>query len=64
MVTGGALTSGIKRLGREADRSLHLLSRIRIRGAIPPFPGTSPWRGVILAQEENLPLLLLLLLLS
>jgi len=35
---------GVKRLGREADHSLHLLPR-RMRGAVPPLPNTSSWRA-------------------
>jgi hypothetical protein len=33
-----ALSLGIKRSGCEADHSIRLLPRLRIRGAIPPLP--------------------------
>jgi len=36
----GDLTSAVKRSDREADHSLYLASRLRMRGAIPPFPNT------------------------
>jgi hypothetical protein len=34
----GALSSRVKRPGSEADRSLHLVPRLRMRGPIPPLP--------------------------
>jgi hypothetical protein len=34
----GALFPGIKRPGRESDHSHNLVSRLRKRGAIAPFP--------------------------
>jgi hypothetical protein len=37
--------SGVKQPGREADSHLHLMPRLRIRGAIPLFSHTSSWRG-------------------
>jgi hypothetical protein len=40
----GALSLRVKRPGREADH-LHLVARSRMRGAIPPLPNTSSWRG-------------------
>jgi len=33
----------IKRPGREADHSPPYSAEVRMRGAIPPFPHTSPW---------------------
>jgi len=35
----------VKRPGREADHS-HLMTRLRMHGAIPPLLNTSSWRGI------------------
>jgi hypothetical protein len=46
MGSGGvALSLRLKRPGREADHSPHLVPRSRMRGSIPPLPNTSSWRG-------------------
>jgi len=37
----GALTPGVKRPGCETDHHLHLGSRLRMGGAIPPLPKSS-----------------------
>jgi len=39
------LSQGKKQPGREADHSPHLLLRFRMRGATPPLPDMSLWRG-------------------
>jgi hypothetical protein len=36
---------GAKRSGREAYHSPPLNSKVRLRGAVPPLPQTSSWRG-------------------
>jgi hypothetical protein len=41
----GALSPGVKWPGREAVHSPHLVSRLRMCGAIPPLPNTPSWRG-------------------
>jgi hypothetical protein len=39
------LSLGVKRPGREADHSPPSSAEARMRGAIPPLPNTSSWRG-------------------
>jgi hypothetical protein len=41
----GGLSLVVKRPGREADHSSHLVSRSRMRGAIPPLSNTPSWHG-------------------
>jgi len=41
----GALSLWVKRPGHEADHSPPPMLRSRMRGAIPPLPSTSSWRG-------------------
>jgi len=41
----GALSPGAKQPGREANHFPQLVPRLRMRGAIPPLPNTSSWRG-------------------
>jgi hypothetical protein len=41
----GALSSGIKRLGREADHSLPSSAEVKNGKAIRPLPHTLSWRG-------------------
>jgi hypothetical protein len=41
----GASFPGVKRPGREADLSPPSSAEVKMRGAIPPFPYTSSWRG-------------------
>jgi hypothetical protein len=43
----------IKRTGRVADHSPPLVPRLRMRGAIPPLPNTSSWRGAWLKHRDN-----------
>jgi hypothetical protein len=40
----GALSAGVKRLGREADHSPHLVPRLRVIGAISQLLNTPSWR--------------------
>jgi len=40
----GGIYPGRKRLGVKLTTNLHLLSRIRMHGAVPPLPMSS-WRG-------------------
>jgi cytochrome b561 len=44
----GALSLGVKRQGREADRGK------RMSGAIPPFPNTPSWHRAQLKAQEQL----------
>jgi hypothetical protein len=41
----GALYRGKGDRGVELITPLHMVPRLRIRGAILPFPNTSSWRG-------------------
>jgi hypothetical protein len=41
----GAISPGVKRPGREAEHSLHVVSRSRKRGSIHPLPHTPSWRS-------------------
>jgi hypothetical protein len=41
----GAYSLGVKRLGREVDRSLPPSAEVKNGGAISPLPHTSSWRG-------------------
>jgi hypothetical protein len=40
-----ALSPRVKWVEREATTHLHLVPRVRTRGAIPRLPSTSSWRG-------------------
>jgi hypothetical protein len=48
-----ATSLGVKRPEREADHS-RLLSRLIMRGDIPPVPHTSSWRGTHLCRGTSL----------
>jgi len=39
----GTLSRELKRPGRRADPSRHIMQRLRMRGAIPPFTHPSSW---------------------
>jgi hypothetical protein len=39
----GLISSEIKKLGREADRSPPSIAEVRNGGAVPPFPHISSW---------------------
>jgi hypothetical protein len=54
MGTGGYFPGG-KAVGREADNS-PLVPTSRMRGAIPPIPNTSSWRGALLSTGTTSPL--------
>jgi hypothetical protein len=41
----GAVSSEVKRQGREADHSPPSGAEVKSGGAILPLPHTSPWRG-------------------
>jgi hypothetical protein len=41
----GALSLGVKRLGREANHSSLSSAKVENAGAIPPLPHTSSWHG-------------------
>jgi hypothetical protein len=56
----GALSLAVKWPGCEADPHLHLVSRSRMRGAIPPLPSTPLWRGDRLKHRDNFTFLCLL----
>jgi hypothetical protein len=45
--------TGVKRQGREADRSPPSSAEVKDGGAVPPFPHKSPWHdaGVIKCRE-------------
>jgi hypothetical protein len=45
-----------ERLRREADHSPPSSAEVRMRGAIPPHPHTSSWRGSWLHRGKTLPL--------
>jgi hypothetical protein len=38
---------------------LHLMPKIRMRGAVPPFLNASSWRGVWLSTGTTLPFLII-----
>jgi hypothetical protein len=40
-----ALSLGVRRPGPEADHSPPSSAEVKTRGAIPPLPNTSSWRG-------------------
>jgi hypothetical protein len=40
----GTLSSGVERLGREADHSTTPSAEVKNSGAIPPLPHASSWR--------------------
>jgi hypothetical protein len=48
----GALLPGVKRPGREADHSPHLVPKLRVNGAISPLP----LRAFLACLEKTLPL--------
>jgi hypothetical protein len=53
----GALSLGVERPGREADRSPSSSARIRECVELYPHsPNTSSWRGASLSTETTLPL--------
>jgi hypothetical protein len=45
LLTNGSVSLGVRRPGREADRSLLSSAEVKNGGAIPPLPHTSSWRG-------------------
>jgi hypothetical protein len=51
-----ARSLGVTWPGREADHLSHIPPRLRMRGAIPPLPYTSSWRGAYLKYRILLPL--------
>jgi len=53
----GALSVGVKRLGREADRSPPCSAELNNACSYPPFPNTPSWRGAQL-KHSYLPCLL------
>jgi hypothetical protein len=55
----GELTPGVKWPGVKLTTHLLLVPRSRMRGAIPPPPNTSSWRGGYFSKGTILPLLLL-----
>jgi hypothetical protein len=49
-----ALSSAIKRPGREADHSTSLSAEFKYGGTIPPFPRTSLWHSdYLIKHKEN-----------
>jgi len=50
---GSFLLPGGKRPRREAEYNLHLVMRLRMRGAIPPLPNMPVWRGAQLNHRDN-----------
>jgi hypothetical protein len=49
----GALSLGVKRLGREADHLPQFSARSRMRGAIPPLSSTPPCLGAQLKAQGH-----------
>jgi hypothetical protein len=49
----GALSPGVKQLGRGAYHSLHLVSSLRLCGAIPPLFHKSSWRRNSLSKGRT-----------
>jgi hypothetical protein len=47
----GTVSLEVKRPGREADNSLHLMRRSRMRGVTFPFPNTPSWCGARLKHK-------------
>jgi hypothetical protein len=45
MGNGGSFPGGNAARGMKLTTHLHLVQRSRMRGAIPPLPNTSSWRG-------------------
>jgi hypothetical protein len=49
----GLLSWGQSGRGMKLTTHLHLVSRSRMRGAIPPLPNTPSWRGAQLKHRDN-----------
>jgi hypothetical protein len=49
----GALSSEVKRLGREADHSPRSSAKAKNGGATPPLPHTYLWRGAYLIKPRD-----------
>jgi hypothetical protein len=54
---GGAVSPGLKRPGREADRSPPYSDEIKNVGARPPLPNMSSWRVPYLIKHREFYLL-------
>jgi hypothetical protein len=50
------MDTGVKRPGREADLLPPSSPRLRMRGAMLPFPNEFSWRGALLSTGTTLPL--------
>jgi hypothetical protein len=49
----GALSTGVKQLGREADHLSPACADIKNGGVIPPLPYTSSWHGGYLIKHKG-----------
>jgi hypothetical protein len=53
MDTASVVFPGVKRPGREADRSPPSSAEVKNGGSMPPLPHTPSWRGVLLIKHRD-----------